>query len=166
MIKKMFIDVDGTMTDGGIYYDEAGNELKKFNTKDAAGFFAAKKLGIEIIVLTGRSCAATRKRMKELKVDLVVENVKEKDIFISQYAHEYDIKKEEMAFIGDDLNDYKAMKMTGFSACPKDACDEVISISKYVSNKNGGAGVVRDVVRYLAGDKWESAIKEVYEFGI
>ena len=77
-IKVLVIDVDGTMTDAGIYYDETGNELKKFCTKDAAGFFAARIVGIKTMVLTGRECAATTRRMKELKVDYLCQNVKEK----------------------------------------------------------------------------------------
>ena len=77
-IEYIVIDVDGTLTDAGIYYDEHGNELKKFCTRDAAGFFAAKILGIKTIILTGRECAATLRRMQELKVDHIVQNVKDK----------------------------------------------------------------------------------------
>ena len=71
-VKLLVIDVDGTMTDAGIYYDEHGNELKKFCTKDAAGFFAAHQVGIEIMVLTGRECAATTRRMTEIKLGVTV----------------------------------------------------------------------------------------------
>ena len=70
-IKYMVIDIDGTLTDGGIYYDEQGNEFKKFNTKDAAGFFTAKACGIFTVVITGRRCQATERRMKEMQVDLL-----------------------------------------------------------------------------------------------
>ena len=67
-IKYMVIDIDGTLTDGGIYYDEQGNEFKKFNTKDAAGFFTAKACGIFTVVITGRRCQATERRMKEMRL--------------------------------------------------------------------------------------------------
>ena len=77
-IKYLIIDVDGTLTDAGIYYDENGNELKKFSTKDAAGFFAAHQVGIQILILTGRACAATTRRMKEMKVEYLVQNCKDK----------------------------------------------------------------------------------------
>ena len=70
-IKYLIIDVDGTMTDAGIYYDDHGNELKKFCTKDAVGFFAAKQAGIKTMVLTGRECQATTRRMAEMKVDFL-----------------------------------------------------------------------------------------------
>ena len=82
-IKYIVIDVDGTMTDGGIYYDENGNELKKFCTKDAAGFFIAKRVGIKTVILTGRECQATTKRMKELQVDYLFQNITDK--YVSLY---------------------------------------------------------------------------------
>lgn len=88
IIKLMIIDVDGTMTDGGIYYDEQGNELKKFCTKDAAGFFAARNVGIKIMVLTGRECMATAKRMTELRVDIVYQNIKNKVECIRSFMKE------------------------------------------------------------------------------
>ena len=81
-IKLLVIDVDGTMTDGGIYYDNSGNELKKFSTKDAAGFFAAHKAGIKLMVLTGRNCAATAKRMEELQVEFLFQNIRNKAMFL------------------------------------------------------------------------------------
>lgn len=83
-LKLIVIDVDGTMTDAGVYYDERGNELKKFCTKDAAGFFAAHSVGIKIMVLTGRECAATTRRMTEMKVEYLYQNVKTRQSF---YRH-------------------------------------------------------------------------------
>ena len=95
-VKLLVVDVDGTMTDAGIYYDEHGNELKKFCTKDAAGFFAAHKSGIKIMVLTGRECAATTRRMTELKVDYLFQNVKDKLSFLKKFMQENEILKEEV----------------------------------------------------------------------
>ena len=93
-LKYLVIDVDGTMTDAGIYYDEHGNELKKFCTKDAAGFFAAHAVGIKTIVLTGRECAATTRRMKEMKVDFLYQNIKNKKEFLSEFMKEKNIAKD------------------------------------------------------------------------
>lgn len=145
-IKYIVIDVDGTMTDGGIYYDEHGNELKKFNTRDAAGFFAAREAGIKTIVLTGRKCAATERRMTELKVDYLFQDVKEKATFLQQFMKEHDITKEEIAYIGDDINDLQSMKLVGLIGCPADACEEVRRIADVISVKEGGCGAVRDVI--------------------
>ena len=95
-IKYLVIDVDGTMTDAGIYYDEHGNELKKFCTKDAAGFFAAHQAGMEILVLTGRECAATTRRMTEMKVDYLqgyyFGRPCGKEQFLQQYARGINVK--------------------------------------------------------------------------
>lgn len=146
-IKFLVIDVDGTMTDAGIYYDENGNELKKFCTKDAAGFFAAHKVGMQIMVLTGRECSATTRRMKEMKVDYLCQNVKDKVSYLRNFMEEKGIKKEELGYIGDDLNDLQPMKLAGFVGCPGDSCAEITEIADYVSPIRGGYGVVT----FLAG---------------
>ena len=167
-IKYWIIDVDGTMTDGGIYYDEQGNETKKFCTKDAAGFFAAHQVGMKIVVLTGRECAATKRRMTELKVDYLYQNVKEKTQFLIEFFQKNDIQKEEVAYIGDDLNDYEAMQLVGFVGCPKDSCKEILEIADYISVQRGGCGAVRDVIEYVLCERkqWSEAIKQVYDMGI
>ena len=123
-IKLIVIDVDGTMTDSGIYYDENGNEWKKFCTKDAAGFFVAHKLGIKIMVLTGRECAATERRMKELRVQYLCQNVKDKMGYLSEFMKKNQLSKEEVAYIGDDLNDLSPMQLAGYRGCPNDSCSE------------------------------------------
>ena len=113
-VKYWIIDVDGTMTDAGIYYDENGNEIKKFCTKDAAGFFAAQTVGMKIIILTGRESAATTRRMQDLKVDFLFQNIKNKEAFLKNFMEEYGIQKDELAYIGDDLNDLPSMKLAGY----------------------------------------------------
>ncbi len=168
MLKYLVIDVDGTMTDGGVYYDENGNELKKFNTKDAAGFFAAHKAGIEILVLTGRECKATERRMKELKVDFLHQNIKNKMEFLKDFIGSRNITKEEIGYIGDDLNDLPPMTLTGFVGCPADSCAEVREKADYVSSLKGGEGAVRDIVEFILrkSGEWEEAVAEVYGIGV
>lgn len=167
-IKFLVIDVDGTMTDAGIYYDEHGNELKKFCTKDAAGFFAAKEAGIQTIILTGRECAATTRRMREMKVDYLVQNCKDKITYLKNFMEEKQISKEEIGYLGDDLNDLPPMNMCGFVGCPQDACAEVKSRADYISGVKGGAGAVRDIIEYLlrARDEWDKIVADVYGIGI
>lgn len=166
--KLIIIDVDGTMTDGGVYYDEHGNELKKFCTKDAAGFFAAKQCGIKTMVLTGRECEATSRRMKEIHVDYLYQNVKDKVAFLSDFMSCNGIVKEQVIYIGDDLNDFSAMKLAGFIGCPRDSCKEIIEIASYVSSKKGGEGAVRDVIEHILrlDGSWEKAVSEVYGIGV
>lgn len=168
MVKYFILDVDGTMTDGGIYYDEKGNELKKFCTRDAAGIFAARNIGIKILVITGRECTATTKRMTELKVDYIYQNIKNKKKFLQEFMMKNHITKEDIGYIGDDLNDLPSMFLASYIGCPADACFEVKNIADYISSNNGGTGVVRDVLEHYLRkyNKWENAINNVYHIGI
>ena len=168
IISYLIIDVDGTMTDAGIYYDDNGNELKKFCTKDAAGFFVAKDIGIKTIVLTGRKCKATKKRMEELKVDYLFQGVKNKVDFLEKFYKENDISKQQVAYIGDDLNDLAPMSMAGYKCCPADACDEIKRVADYISPINGGRGVVTDCIRHILSDtdEWDKSILNVYCAGV
>ncbi|MDR1591813.1 MAG: HAD-IIIA family hydrolase [Prevotellaceae bacterium] len=164
MIKHLIIDVDGTLTDGGVYYDSHGNELKKFNTKDGTGFFIAKAVGIRLIVLTSRECEATLRRMTELKTDIVCQNVKDKAAWLRNYMAESNLPKSEIGYIGDDINDLPPMRLCGFVGCPADACKEVKAIANYVSSVNGGYGAVRDCIEYLLAesDTWSKYAEQVY----
>lgn len=167
-VKLLIIDVDGTLTDAGIYYDEHGNELKKFCTKDAAGFFAAHQVGMKIMILTGRESLATARRMAELKVDYLYQNVKNKVEFLKIFMEKEGIQKDEIGYIGDDLNDLPPMMLVGYVACPADSCPEVKEIADYVSNVNGGHGAVRDIIEHILREtgEWQSTIEEVYGIGI
>lgn len=164
-IKYFVIDVDGTMTDAGIYYDNNGNELKKFCTKDAAGFFAAHQVGIQIMVLTGRECPAVTRRMEEMGVEYICQNVKDKKSFLDNFMKEKGISREEVGYIGDDLNDYPSMQLAGFVGCPADACEEIKEIADYVSGIKGGYGAVRDIISYVLKQRgqWRQAVSEVYK---
>lgn len=168
MIKLWIIDVDGTMTDGGIYYDEHGNELKKFCTIDAAGFFAAQESGARILVVTGRECAATKRRMSELKIDYLFQNIKDKYSFLKNFISENHISKEVIGYIGDDLNDYQSMSLAGYIGCPSNSCSEIREISHYVSPIPGGKGAVRDIIEHYLKEcgLWEHCVKKVFMIGI
>lgn len=165
---KMFIsDVDGTLTDSGIYYDDSGNELKKFSTKDAIGFYAVHALGMEIMILTGRECAATTRRMKELGADYIFQNIRNKREFLSSFMAEHGLSKSEVCYIGDDINDLPAMELAGYVGCPADSSDDVKSIADYVSPISGGYGAVRDVVEHLLRKegRWSEALSLMYGIG-
>lgn len=163
-IKYLVIDVDGTMTDAGIYYDENGNEIKKFCTKDAAGFFAAHAVGISTIILTGRRCAATERRMKEMSATFIFQEIKNKRAFLERFMKERGIIKEEIGYIGDDLNDLAPMRLVGFVGCPSDSCPEIIEVADFVSKVKGGSGAVRDVIEHMLREtgEWKNAISKVY----
>lgn len=167
-IKYWVLDVDGTMTDGSVYYDEHGNELKRFNTRDAAGFFTAHAAGMKIIIITGRECAATTRRMEEMKVDYLYQKIKDKYNFLKDFMQENGITKEQLGYIGDDLNDLKAMEFAGYVACPADACDEIKARADYVSIYNGGYGAVRDGIANVLKLRgiWEECVEKAYQVGI
>jgi 3-deoxy-D-manno-octulosonate 8-phosphate phosphatase (KDO 8-P phosphatase) len=163
-IKHLVFDVDGTLTDSGIYYDSHGNEMKKFSTKDGAGFYVAKTAGINLIVLTGRECEATLRRMTELGVNVIQQNVKNKVEWLSAFMSKNGIKKEEIGYIGDDINDMSAMKLCGFVGCPSDSAKEVKMLATYVSNVKGGSGAGRDCIEHLltVEGEWDRCVNIAY----
>lgn len=167
-IKYLVLDVDGVFTDGSIFYDESGNEIKKFSTKDAAGVKAALAIGIDVIILTGRKCNATHKRMSELGISNIFQGVLHKEDFLNSFKEKLGATFDEFAYVADDLNDYNSLSLCGFKACPSDACEEIKSLCDYVSCKKGGDGVVRDVVEHILKERnqWKEAIKLSYELGV
>lgn len=148
-LKYLILDVDGTLTDSGVIYDENGNELKRFSTKDGMGFNIAHEAGLQIICMTGRECKATHRRMSELRTEYIFQNVKRKPDFLKQFMTDNNLVAENFAYIGDDLNDYKAMKMCGFVGCPVEAAVQVKEIADYVSPVKAGYGAMRDVVEFM-----------------
>ncbi len=168
MIKYLILDVDGTLTDGGVYYDNTGNELKKFCTWDGTGIVLTREAGIEPIILTGRECAATTRRMSELGIRNLNQNIRDKVAWMKNWIEENRIEKEQIGYIGDDVNDISPMKLCGFIACPADACDEVKAIADYVSCLDGGRGVVRDVIRKILMNegRWEEVLDKAYGAGV
>ena len=167
-IRLIVADVDGTMTDGGIYYDETGNELKKFCTRDAAGYFAAHQVGIKIMVLTGRECQATTRRMQEMKIDFLCQDVKDKYTFLKNFMQTEGYVSDEVAYIGDDLNDLYPMTLVGYIGCPNDAYPELTAMANYISSKNGGQGAVRDFIEHILAEReqWEIAVSKAYDIPI
>lgn len=164
MIKLIVMDVDGTLTDGSIYYNDNGIETKKFNVKDAAGILSAQALGKECMLLTGRRSMAVEMRAKDLGIRYVCQGVNNKELFLENFIYEHNVNKMEILYIGDDLNDVKAMKLAGFVGCPADAAIEVIDMADYVSVYNGGCGAVRDVIfRFLKEEgTYQEAISKAY----
>ncbi len=167
-IEYLIVDVDGTLTDGGIYYDENGNEIKKFCTKDGTAIACARTAGIRVIILTGRECDATFRRMKELNVDGIYQNISNKANFLDEWMKGKALNKDSIGYVGDDINDISSMRLCGFSACPSDATDEVKEVVNYVSNIEGGRGVLMDVIRFILkqNDMWEVVVEKTYGAGI
>ena len=157
MIKLVLLDVDGTLTDGGIYRGNNGEELKRFNVKDGYAIVNAQKLGIEFGIITGRKSELVEIRAKELKIKYLYQGISEKTVILEEIMKKDSLSKEEIAYMGDDLNDLLIMKQVGLSGTPKDAVDEVIQVADFVSKKNGGSGAVREFIEYILkkDGKWE-----------
>lgn len=149
MIQLLVLDVDGTMTDGGVYYDSTGNELKKFAIKDGAGIVLAHAAGIQVMICTGRECEAVRRRAADLHIDYLFQNVHDKAAFLRNFMAEHDLQKQDVAYCGDDLNDLAAMALCGFVACPADASAPVLRHADYVCRQKGGEGAVRGTVEEI-----------------
>ena len=148
-IKMVLTDCDGCLTDGGMYYDENGKETKKFNTKDGMGFELLRKKGIKTGILTGENSEAVRKRGQKLQMDIVRLGVKDKKAVIEELCRIYGIRAEEVAYIGDDINDLEAIKSVGMGCSVSNAVEEVKSAAVYVSAMRGGDGAVRDIIEYI-----------------
>ena len=161
-IKYIILDIDGTLTDGKIYYLSSGEEMKAFNIKDGLAITVAQKCGIIIVVITGRESEIVERRMKELGVKEIYQGISDKKTFIKKYASENGVKLEECGYIGDDLNDLGCMKLMGFTACPNDACEEIRQIADYVAKQNAGYGAVREILEYVmkVNGLWKNVVKQ------
>lgn len=146
MIELLVLDVDGTLTDGGVYYDATGNELKKFAIKDGAGIVAARAAGVRVMICTGRECEAVRRRAADLHIDYVFQDVKDKAAFLAGFLAEKGLARDQVAYCGDDWNDAAAMALCGFVACPADAAQGVAARADYVCRHRGGEGAVREAI--------------------
>jgi len=148
-IKLIVLDVDGTMTDGSIYYDSLGNEIKAFNVKDGLGIASWIRMGREVAIITGRKSAIVSKRAEELKINYCRQGVKDKLKELKEIVAELGITAQNVAVIGDDWNDYEMLKYAGLSFVPSDASYSVRHISDYILDKRGGDGAVREMIDIL-----------------
>lgn len=148
-LKLLVLDVDGTLTDGGLYLDATGNETKKFSVKDGAGLMLAKTAGLKVMILTGRESEPVRRRAAELKLDWCFQNCGDKKAFLAGFMAQNGYEKPQVAYVGDDWNDLAAMSLCGFVACPANAAAEVKAAAHYVSPQRGGEGAVRGAVEHL-----------------
>ena len=142
-IKLLVLDVDGTLTDAKVIYGSDNVEIKEFNTRDGLIIGNLPKFGVNVVILTARECESVTRRAKELKCE-VVQGAKNKSPILREIAEKYGAKLSETAYFGDDLNDYEAMSLCGFKACPANAVPQIKKICDYVSDVNGGYGAVRD----------------------
>ena len=152
-IKLLALDVDGVLTNGEIVYLSSGDELKIFNVKDGLGLVLASQHGIVLAIITGRESPMVEKRGRELKIQHIYQNVKDKTKVMHELAEQYHLSLEEICYIGDDLPDLPVLKMVGLSCCPSDAVSEVKEASCWISSFEGGRGAVRELTDFLIASK-------------
>ena len=148
-IKLFLTDCDGCLTDGGMYYSEHGDELKKFNTRDGMGFALLRKHGIITGIITSESVDLNRRRVEKLKLDILEAGCKEKLDTIKRICEKRGIGLKNVCYIGDDINDVETIKAVGYGCCPADAMPQVKVVADYIAKAKGGEGVIREVVERL-----------------
>lgn len=150
MIELLVLDVDGTLTDGGITYTTSGEELKTFSVADGLAIETwNKKLGKKVAIITGRNSFVVEKRAKELHVKHIYQGINNKDEILENILKEENLSWSQVAAIGDDLNDYKMLKKVGLSFCPANASKYVKDIVNVICNASGGKGAVREMIEYI-----------------
>lgn len=148
-IKMFLTDCDGCLTDGGMYYSENGDELKKFNTLDGMGFRMLQERGIITGIITGEKMELNLRRGKKLKLDILEDEVINKLDVVRKLCAEHKIDMRNVAYVGDDINDLEVIKNVGFGCSVINGIREVREAAKYVTSKAGGSGAVREVADLL-----------------
>ena len=145
-IKAFVLDVDGVLTDGSLLLLDDGQMARRMNIKDGYALQLAIKKGYHILVISGGNSDAVKLRLQRLGVVEVFMNVTDKKEILIEYISKYELKWEEVLYMGDDIPDLVPMQLAGLPCCPADAVPEIKSISHYISHVNGGYGCVRDII--------------------
>ena len=148
-IRFLLLDVDGVMTDGTIYLDSAGREMKAFNIYDGSGIYQVQKAGIQVGIITGRTSPIVESRARELGISEVHQNAIEKLAVYNKLLKKYDLTDTEMAYIGDDVIDLPVLKRVGLAVASANAHSLVRKQVDWVTRKSGGQGAVREVTDLL-----------------
>jgi len=160
-IRLLVLDVDGVLTDGRIFVDHAGREIKVFHVRDGFGLRAWLKAGNEAAIVTGRRSQALSHRARELGIRFLYQGSPEKWADVRRVMEQLELRPEQTAMVGDDLPDLSVMRRVGYPVAVADACEEIRSMAAYVAARPGGAGAVREVVEHLlkARGAWASVIR-------
>ncbi|NEO35088.1 MAG: HAD-IIIA family hydrolase [Moorea sp. SIOASIH] len=148
-VKLLALDVDGVMTDGGLYYTESGEELRKFNVKDGMGIKLLQKTGIEVAVITNSSCRATRHRVQKLGIKYSFFAVEDKLAVLKELCEQLSLSLSQVAYVGDDVIDLSVLRAVGCPLTVADAMPENRDCAVYVTRLVGGQGGVREICELL-----------------
>ena len=153
-IKVVLTDNDGVLTDTGVYYSKDGEEFKRFSIRDGMGVERLRKYaGVETIIITGEESGSVQARAEKLKIKEYYLGVKKKEDVLSEILIKNNVTPDEIAFVGDDSNDFELMKLVGFKATPSDGMSFIKEISDYVCENKGGNGAFREVAELIIAFK-------------
>jgi YrbI family 3-deoxy-D-manno-octulosonate 8-phosphate phosphatase len=148
-IKLFATDVDGVLTDAGMYYSESGDEWKKFNTRDGMGIKLLQRAGIITAIVTQERTKLVARRAEKLTIPELHQGVMDKLSLVREMAARYGLTLNQIAYIGDDINDLETLKAVGFSAAPADGMPQVAAVVDYICQKKGGEGAVREIIEMI-----------------
>jgi 3-deoxy-D-manno-octulosonate 8-phosphate phosphatase (KDO 8-P phosphatase) len=162
-IRLLVFDVDGVLTDGGIYIDDHGIESKRFHVRDGLAMKLAMSMGYQIGVITGRSRRGVTLRMRELGIELYMSGVHDKAAALKAMCSRAGVGVEHAAFVGDDLIDVPAMRVCGYAIAVADAVQEARQSAKYVTLAPGGHAAAREAIEHVikGQGRWPEALKEM-----
>jgi 3-deoxy-D-manno-octulosonate 8-phosphate phosphatase (KDO 8-P phosphatase) len=150
--KLIATDIDGVWTDGAMYYSEAGEEVKRFHTYDSAGVVFCRQLGIPVVILTGEASLAVKRRAEKLQITYCFTGLTDKLAALRTICGELGVMLDEVAYVGDDINDVIVLQAVGISACPASAPEYIKKIAGTVLTKKGGEGAFREFVERILED--------------
>lgn len=159
-VRLLVFDVDGVLTDGGLFYGDTGEVMKRFDVKDGHGLVMARLVGLPAAILTARRSQIVEVRGRELGLVAILQGKKEKGPALDELLTQLSIPPESCAYMGDDLNDLGPMSQVGLSACPADAVPEVRQEAHFVAQSRGGHGAARELVELClkASGRWDDAV--------
>lgn len=163
-VKLLILDVDGVLTDGRIIYDSKGRDSKFFDVHDGLGVYLLKMAGIKTILITARGSKTIKHRAKDMQVEEFYEDIFPKTKILDKILEKHKIAKDEICFIGDDLVDLSIMKAIGFPVAVANGCQEIKDAARYVTQKSGGRGAVREIAELIlkTQGKWLE-VMEIYQ---
>ena len=144
-LKLLGTDVDGVLTDSGMYYSDNGDEMKKFSTRDGMGMVLLRNFGVKVAIITSEDTKMVERRAAKLKITDLIQGSRDKVASMEILMKRHSLAWDEVAYIGDDVNDIELLKRVGFAAAPADGTAQNKKVAHYITKKKGGEGCVREV---------------------
>lgn len=162
-VRLLIFDVDGVLTDGGLYYGDGGEVMKRFDVKDGHGIVLARLAGLRTAILTARTSTIVATRGQELGMAAIFQGRRDKTAGLGELLAQLQVPPGECAYMGDDINDLGPLSLVGLSACPADAVPEVRQEVHYIARNRGGHGAARELVELClkASGQWDATVRHM-----